>query len=475
MPRLFVLLAAALSTLLTRSLGSTGAELYLSLLLLVGVILVGSRYPGPVLVGVVVLVPLQVALLAGLYGLGVPGSLIRALGLLKEAAVAALILAALGGPRRDRGSRLESVATAYIALAGLFVVLPALVGGVLYDIPLQARIVGWRTACLGLVLLLAVRRLELPDRWRRWVIGAVVVTGAVMGFGALWNGLLPHSFDAFSVRWLHVRQYQIDILGSRSSSQSVLVPATGSLGTDFRAGSFLYDPLNASFYLLIPFGLLAARFSSRAQPAGLLAFGLVSAGILLSGTRSSVLAALVATLVLVLRSGGAAQAARTAVVLVVLAVLVAGGLGATFRERLGTSSRGDTYSTQQHHVLSTKALEDVIRNPLGRGLGTAPGVGKRFAVQGRVTSENFYLQVGIETGVMGILLFASALALSLVAGWHSRSVVGMGVLVAGVALGISGLFLHTWEDLSVSLTYWAIVAVCASSGERTEQREMLVD
>jgi hypothetical protein len=428
---------------------------------LIGLIALGARRPGPVLLVLLGFVPLQVALLAGLYSAGTPEGIVRGLGFLKEACVAALLLAALrmqvrGSPQR--GTRLWALS--FVVLATAFLLASFLVSGVLDDIPVAARALGWRTECLGLIALLALSRIDLHVAWRRRALSVVVVTGVVMGAGAIWNGLLPVSFDAFSRSVLHVRRFQADVLGAGSGSGSILVPTSEGGVLAYRAGSFLYNPLTCSFYLLLPFGVLAARLASRTRPRDLAAFVVVSAGLLMTGTRSSILAALVAGAVLLLGVRRAAAGARVAAVAAVLLILIGGSLGSSFRARLSAASSGQDYSSQQHAALTRQALRDVVENPLGRGLGTSPGIGARFDVSTRVTAENAYLQVAVETGAFGVALFGATLATAIAAGWRRRDQpVGGAVLVSGVALAVSGLFLHTWEDFSVSLSYWSLVGL----------------
>jgi O-antigen ligase len=101
---------------------------------------------------------------------------------------------------------------------------------------------------------------------------------------------------------------------------------------------------------------------------------------------------------------------------------------------------------------------------LGRGLGTAPGIGERFKVQGHLTTEDAYLQVGNEIGVLSMLSFLGLLLSTIVAlARRARSAdpdgLATAMCAAGVGLFVGGFFLHIWLDFATALTFWALAGL----------------
>ncbi len=164
-----------------------------------------------------------------------------------------------------------------------------------------------------------------------------------------------------------------------------------------------------------------------------------------------------------------------------------------------TSSRG-------HIEKPLEAIALMREHPLGMGLGTAGPASNRlsepcvFLQKGDDASwaqahpdlcvyvgetqvqplgetcdcplltENWYLQLGVEMGWMGLML---SVALTIMVLLKLRSAKGQGpsakegtaslILMNGVFLeflgvSIAGLFLHAWEDAAVAFTIWILVA-----------------
>jgi hypothetical protein len=125
------------------------------------------------------------------------------------------------------------------------------------------------------------------------------------------------------------------------------------------------------------------------------------------------------------------------------------------------------------HVNRTKAAWDALmRQPLGRGLGTNLVTGARYNASGALVAEDYYLQVGNELGLPEMIIFVVLLAVLLVrlgvasvrAG-PAETMAG-GLLIAGCGLTIGGLFLHDWGSYEVSLGFFGLAAV-ALTGRTT--------
>jgi len=145
-------------------------------------------------------------------------------------------------------------------------------------------------------------------------------------------------------------------------------------------------------------------------------------------------------------------------------------------------------STRDHLIRPIEAVKTIAANPYGLGLGTAGPASNRVSdacvhlpegadaswaadrpdlcvfvgsdqVQPKETCncpvlpENWYLQLGVEMGVLGFALFF-ALILLLLYRVKSKPEVFLPLL----GISIAALFLHAWEDSAVSYSVWMLVA-----------------
>jgi hypothetical protein len=108
---------------------------------------------------------------------------------------------------------------------------------------------------------------------------------------------------------------------------------------------------------------------------------------------------------------------------------------------------------------------------MGRGLGTQPGVGDRFRVQTGLTSENAYLQVGNELGILTMMVFIAMVLMTIRRLKHATALdpsssLTSAVRSAAIGYAIGGLFLHVWIYLPVSITLWSLAGVVIGAAER---------
>lgn len=150
------------------------------------------------------------------------------------------------------------------------------------------------------------------------------------------------------------------------------------------------------------------------------------------------------------------------------------------------------HSSSDHLRKPMEALRIIAEHPFGLGLGTAgpasnavsdtcvklpPGSDASWAA-GRsdlcvfvgetqaqpldrschcpLLTENWYLQWGVEMGIIGILM-SIVLPLSVIA-LHLRKKTMSWVILAYGGLTVAGLFLHAFEDSAVAYTLWILLA-----------------
>jgi hypothetical protein len=139
--------------------------------------------------------------------------------------------------------------------------------------------------------------------------------------------------------------------------------------------------------------------------------------------------------------------------------------------RTSASLSGGQDATQ--HVSSLgDGFSALIAQPLGRGLGTAPGIGNRFDTSGQLTSESAYLQVGNELGVPEMVIFVALLLLLVRRLGRVEPADDPGAPLAGalraafLGLLVGGLFLHVWLDFTLTLAVWSGAGLAIGVAER---------
>lgn len=106
-----------------------------------------------------------------------------------------------------------------------------------------------------------------------------------------------------------------------------------------------------------------------------------------------------------------------------------------------------------------RALSAIAENPLGYGPGSA-GPASTYGSKGEFYSENYFLQIAIEVGVLGLIAFVliiGSVAKGLLQnGSDSLSLVAISILAGFIVIN---LVLHGWADDTTSITFWTLVGV----------------
>jgi O-antigen ligase/polysaccharide polymerase Wzy-like membrane protein len=127
------------------------------------------------------------------------------------------------------------------------------------------------------------------------------------------------------------------------------------------------------------------------------------------------------------------------------------------------SSTGFQASTTDHASATSMGLQLALHHPLGLGLGSAGPAS--FHSSHILIPEDYYLQLAIETGLLGMALFVAA---ELLLGWQlwhigNRSAVAPPLVAALVGMGVVNLFLHGWADSSTALVFWSLAGSVAGA------------
>ncbi len=380
-------------------------------------------------------------------------------------------------------------------------------------------LLGFKYDFLPLVAFVLLRRVRWSDDFLQKVVILFLIVGSIVaGYGII-GVFLPQEFFT----WLGYSDLHSLY---RPDAPLAAFQKIGGSGIR-RMQSVMSGPNQLGMWLLIPLsGLLAA--GARESVARLLCCSvalllrlflcsLVFAALFLSFSRSAWIAAAVMMGVALWQHLPPKRFTRCAVTGAVAAIVLLVGM-ATFAPDVLLRAA----STRDHLARPIAAVKTIIAHPLGLGLGTAGPASNRVSdtcvhlergadpswaadrpdlcvfvesvqVQpiGRTCScpllpENWYLQIGVELGILGMVLYV-LLVLCLLqklyglkietasakpacrTGW--AMVVKNGTLKAEssifnlqssiflVFLGISiaALFLHAWEDSAVAYTVWILM------------------
>lgn len=457
--------------------GLKTAELSLAVVAAAGLIALSARYPGIALCLILGYVPLQMTLLSWCYKHGLPASLAKDLGYVKDATVGGIVIAALLRPRAHAHSRphhrwsldfLDKCAFVYVGIATIYLLLPMLAPSALGGQTFHVRLNAWRIDCLFVVLMVAARRIEFSARALRAARAVVVAVAVILFVVGVWEAISSSAYNHFLQSTIGLPSYQIHVLNVQPPAYANYVIYTDVAGLKVqRVGSLFTDSLELGFFMLIPLGLCVERLGIRRPSFTALAgLGAAITTIILAETRSAMLGAAVAIVLAVrLAFRDHAPGRYRLAGLVALAAVIAVPMGANtvLQHRLFSSFSSTPNQDNAGHVYSSSsAVKDIIHTPQGKGLGTNPATGQRFSTSNLKVSENSYLQVGTELGVVGMLAFVAmflALLSRLRLETRRRSEQGSaasGIWLAGWALFVCGFFLHVWTLFTVSLAFWGL-------------------
>lgn len=238
-----------------------------------------------------------------------------------------------------------------------------------------------------------------------------------------------------------------------------------------RIMSTLRDPNSLAAYLIIPICLSISLFIKR-QKRQLVIGGILILQFLalfLTFSRGGWMGVIVAVSALtLLQFRTFIRKHILTISIVIIAVVISMGI-------FGYMQR-DQYVVQNiilHSDESTKAKEDsnalhlrlakdgaiaIVKKPLGHGPGTA-GIVSIQNPKGGVLTENYYVQIGYEVGIIGLLLFVSIWGYVLFLVQKNRGILATTVLASAVAYIVLGLIMHIWTNESVAAQWWLLAGL----------------
>jgi len=308
---------------------------------------------------------------------------------------------------------------------------------------------GLKTDLEFLVAAVIALLVATPVFTRQLVTVVVTGAGAVIAFGLLQIYALPPDFLT------HFGYGPSTILPYEHIEQGVAAlrfPST--LGGPNQLGTYLILPL----CLAVP-RLLKNRLWLLYEAGGLLVlWGTYSRGAWIGAVSAIVLTWTVAMRGRIRRSLAAGLTVTGLVLLVAITILA---LHSQLQAYIFHGNATGGPSSDSQHALSLRTgLHDLLSAPLGHGLGTA-GPATFHTGAGNIL-EDYYLQTGYETGILGMITFM-ALIVALLISLRDRLAHPAALPVAAAIVGVSlvALVLPSWVDSSTALVTFTAAGALA--------------
>lgn len=139
----------------------------------------------------------------------------------------------------------------------------------------------------------------------------------------------------------------------------------------------------------------------------------------------------------------------------------------------GEFREGELFGSTQAHFDSLIDSADLfIKNPLGNGIGYSGPASK--INQKPVFTENGYLQVGLELGFLGLILFmlvvtgflASLREIYINNKENFQKYLSIGLFLALLGVSVNNIFLHTFTDTATSYTLFIFIGMLISLNQK---------
>jgi hypothetical protein len=371
--------------------------------------------------------------------------------------------------------RFDLLAFAYLAIVAAYAITPRLFA-VNAPTAFDARSLALRESAGFVILMVAARYAQLPDDFMSRAARVLMVVGSIVAAFAVYEYFFSDAWNQFVVDRVGYLKYQVEVLGSTTLSGTTDIRRYGYLvgGDVLRVGSVFVDPIRCGFYLVLSFAVAVEHRLRVGRRRGSVAvLVLIGTALLFTQTRAALIGALAVAFFAVRPAAGRPpnrrlQFACVFAALIVFAIPAAQATGLT--ERVSSTTSREDQSTSDHIEGFWNGVSAVNEKPLGHGLGTSAGIGQRFHNASARISENYYLQVGIETGMIAMTVFI-ALTIALIRRLQraTRTVADLGVsAVRGAAVGLAtgALFLHTWIDLPVAWSFWGLAGAALGMADR---------
>jgi O-antigen ligase len=237
-----------------------------------------------------------------------------------------------------------------------------------------------------------------------------------------------------------------------------------------RAFSTMWAPNMLGAFLLLPLAIFCTLFLQKHRVI-YTGIGVVTTciAIFVTHSRSAIFGAIICIgiIVIIKRKQFIFQHIKPILIASALAIAIGASTStdSSVRMLIFHSSETDTSltegSTNDHFIAIKENSLDVLKHPLGQGVGTA---GPSSFQQKKFTpkiAENYFIQILQEVGIIGFLIFCY---ISLVIGWRlikitKKSNLAVALFASFISINTINIFLHGWADDPTSITWWGFAAI----------------
>jgi hypothetical protein len=227
------------------------------------------------------------------------------------------------------------------------------------------------------------------------------------------------------------------------------------------------NPLGA--YLIIPISIISVMLLAKRNWRLILLLAASIVVLFFSYSRSAWIGAALATAIVFLTGRLSGQAQKLVIGASAFILVVCLGLFAVYHNNTDfqnyvlhtqTDSAVSSTSNGGHESALKSGLHDVIHEPLGRGPGTAgPASAYNDSHPARI-AENFFLQIGQETGWLGLALFV---LINFGVGyllWIRRDdPLALSLFASLIGITFVNLLSHAWADDTLSYLWWGLAGI----------------
>lgn len=298
---------------------------------------------------------------------------------------------------------------------------------------------------------IALRLGRLRTNWWRLALWPAV---GVVGFGLLQIIVLPHDF----LRHFGYSVATIEPFETINNNLNYVRISSTLRGA---------NPLGA--YLLIPISLLAVgllRTGRNWRQGAFLASALLV--LFFSFSRSAWIGAALSVAVVAFYSLKTTRSKQYAIIFVSCLVFFGVGLYAGLRHNTHfenfvfhtqTNSTIKVSSNDGHISALRSGLSDIKHEPLGLAPGTAGPASVYNDGKVRI-AENYFVQIGQETGLLGLLLFVMINAGVGYLLWSRRAdPLALGLFASLIGLTFINLLSHAWTDDTLAYVWWGLAGI----------------
>lgn len=385
-----------------------------------------------------------------------------------EALLALLIIGALYLLCIDKSLRTKLVKQRILWLILAYLLIQIIWGVVAllrHGVSAKALGYGWIVNTRFLLFFLAVWLLVQKTSYfnQKWAKLLLIPAAVVTVFGLLQFLVLPHNFlSHFGYNQQTIAPYET----INHNSHYIRIEST------LRGA----NPLGA--YLVLIISTLAVLLLSAKRKIKLTIFLLAAlAALAFSFSRSAWIGALI-SLVAVWWLGWRYKNARKAISgAILVVVIIAAGLVVALRHdarfenyffHTQTNSQIKATSDEGHASALASGLHDLATDPLGDGPGTA-GPASVYNNHPARIADNYFIQIGQESGWLGLAVFLAILAEVAYRLWLRRED-NLPLALFASLLGISFVCLlsHAWTDDTLAFIWWGLAGIAL--GRASEPR-----